>query len=65
MRERQIEEESDTDNPFRYNAVCRQREGEYDERKDGRMKKDGKKLKVFAGECDGAKHKWGGERERG
>lgn len=28
MRERQREEEGDTDNPFRYNTVCRQRERE-------------------------------------
>ncbi len=39
MSERKREEESDTDNLFRYNTICRQREGEDDEMKDGGMKK--------------------------
>lgn len=40
MRERQTAEERDTDNPFRYNTICRQREGEDDERQDGGIKKE-------------------------
>lgn len=50
MREKQREEEGDTDNPFRYNTIGRQREGEDEERKDGGMKKKKSKkllLKYF------------------
>lgn len=68
MREKQREEEGDTDNPFRYNTIGRQREGEDEERKDGGMKKKRVKnffwstfckIKALAGERDVVMHKWG------